>query len=283
MKTLRRFVFVVLVLALAGGLGAIDLNKLLKAKKQLDKVGKVAAMVRPITEEEEYFIGRAVAANLMGQYPLWKNAAATRYVNLIGHWLAVHGDRPEIFGGYRFALLDTPELNAFSAPGGIVLLSRGLLAAAENEDELAAVIAHELCHLSSRDPVKAIKSERTKALGTFAAGELTSGSSEVVKVFQGSILDVTGTLLQKGYSRGQEKEADLGALVVLEAAGYRPAALLSMLGKLQEREKAKAKVFSAHPPCRDRIEYVGKKVASGGTAPQVRRTRFQQVATSAGR
>lgn len=286
MNRLHRLALSVVLLSFAGGsLAAIDLSKLVKAKKQLDKIEKVAAMVRPITEEEEYYIGRAVAANLMGKYPLWKNAAATRYVNLIGQWLAVHGERPEIFGGYRFALLDTPELNAFSAPGGIVLLSHGLLLAAESEDELAAVIAHELCHLSARDPVKAIKSERTKALGTFAAGELTAGSSEVVKVFQGSILDVTGTLLQKGYSRGQEKAADLGALTLLEASGYRRAALRSMLEKLSEKEKAKAKVFSAHPPCRDRIAYVDEKVKDDGRAgePPARQARFSKTVNAAGK
>ena len=165
-------------------------------------------------------------------------------------------ERPEIFGGYHFGVLDSGEANAFSAPGGIIFLSRGIVEMAENEDELAAILAHEIQHIVSKDPLKAIKSQRMKSLGTFAAGEAMGSSGEVLSIFKNSVLDITGTLMQKGYSRGQEKDADLGALDLLAATGYNPKALLAMLDKCRAIEKKKAKAFSAHPSATKRIDYV---------------------------
>jgi len=251
-----------------------SLSKLSKAKKGAEMV---AGATHKITEEEEYYIGRAVAANILSQYPLWKNKPLSRYLNLIGKALALKSERPEIFGGYHFALLDSAEANALSAPGGIIFLSRGIVEMAENEDELAAILAHEIQHIVSKDPLQAIKSQRMKSLGTFAAGEALGSSSEVLGIFKNSVLDITGTLLQKGYSRGQEKDADLGALDLLAATGYNPAALLAMLEKCRAIEKKKARAFSAHPSASKRIDYVGAalgKVSAGDTS--LRSARFKK-------
>ena len=231
----------------------VSLSKLNKARKG---VQLLSSATHKITEEEEYYIGRAVAANILSQYPLWKNAALTRYLNLVGKALVLRSGRPEVFGGYHFAMLDTPEANAFSAPGGIVLLTRGIVEMAGSEDELAAILAHEIQHVVSKDPLKAIKSQRMKALGTFTAGEAMGSGNQVVGILQDSVMDISGTLLQKGYSRTQEKDADLGALALLQATGYDPRALLTMLQKVEAVEKKKAKVFSAHPSAARRIDYV---------------------------
>ncbi len=244
---------VCLCLLMAAWKSPINLSKLNKAKKAADLV---AGTTHKISEEEEYYIGRAVAANILSQYPLWKNRALSRYLNLIGKALVLKSARPEIFGGYHFALLDSAEANALSAPGGIIFLSRGIVEMAENEDELAAILAHEIQHIVSKDPLKAIKSQRMKSLGAFAAGEALGSSNEVLGIFKNSVLDITGTLLQKGYSRGQEKNADLGALNLLAATGYNPQALLAMLKKCQAIEKKKAKAFSAHPSASNRMTYV---------------------------
>jgi beta-barrel assembly-enhancing protease len=253
---------------------SISLSDLSKAKKGAEMV---AGATHQISEEEEYYIGRAVAANILSRYPLWKNKSLSRYLNLIGKALVLKSERPEIFGGYHFGLLDSGEPNAFSAPGGIIFVTRGIVEMAENEDELAAILAHEIQHIVAKDPLKAIKSQRMKALGTFAAGEAMGSSSEVLSIFKDSILDISGTLLQKGYSRGQEKDADLHALDLLVATGYNPKALLSMLEKCRAIEKKKAKAFSAHPAAAKRIDYVSaslKKVS--GSDMSARFTRFKE-------
>jgi beta-barrel assembly-enhancing protease len=255
----------------------ISLSKLSKAKKGLDLV---ANATHKINEEEEYYIGRAVAANILGQYPLWKNGEMTRYLNLVGKALVLRSGRPEIFGGYHFALLDTSEANAFSAPGGIILLTRGIVEMVADEDELAAILAHEIQHIVAKDPLKAIKSQRLKALGTFSAGEAMGSGNQVVGILQDSVMDISGTLLQKGYSRNQEKNADLGALELLAATGYDPAALLAMLEKVKAVEKKKAKAFSAHPAAAKRIAYVAKGIGSDQAAGgrETRAARFRKSA-----
>jgi predicted Zn-dependent protease len=253
-------------------------------KKAKQAVGVVANATHQITDEEEYYIGRAVAANLLSQYSLFKNAETGRYLNLIGDLLAVRSGRPQTFGGYHFAVLDSDELNAFAAPGGIVFLTRGLVQAAGDEDELAAVVAHEVCHVVAKDPLKAIKSERMKALGMFTAQELAGSSNKVFEAFQDSVLDISGTLLQKGYSRGQEKDADLAAVDLLAAAGYDPGALLRMLKKMQASEGKKAKVFSAHPKSKDRQKYVADKLgdAPAAVAVAARLERFKNFRQKSG-
>jgi beta-barrel assembly-enhancing protease len=251
-----------------------SLSKLSKAKKGVEMV---AGAAHKISEEEEYYIGRAVAANILSQYPLWKNQSLSRYLNLIGKALALKSERPEIFGGYHFALLDSDEANALSAPGGIIFISRGIIQMAGNEDEIAAILAHEIQHIVNKDPLKAIKSQRMKSLGTFAAGEAMGSGSEVLGIFKDSVLDISGTLLQKGYSRGQEKDADLQALDLLAATGYNPESLLTMLQKCRGIEKKKAKAFSAHPSAAKRIDYVGdalEKISAGDMS--ARSARFKK-------
>lgn len=254
----------------------VSLSKLSKAKKGAELV---AGAAHKINEEEEYHIGRAVAANILGRYRLWKNPALTRYVNLVGRALALRSQRPELYGGYHFALLDSAEANAFSAPGGIVLLTRGIVAMAGDEDELAAVLAHEIQHVAAKDPLKAIRSQRLKALGTFTAGEAVGSHGGALGVFQDSVTDISGTLLQKGYSRGQEKDADLGALKLLAAAGYDPGALPDMLEKVRAAEKKKIAAFSAHPPASRRIAAVSGRLpaAAAQKGRRARAARFRQA------
>lgn len=254
----------------------INLSKIKKAKKGLELVSGAA---HKINEEEEYYIGRAVAANILGQYRLWKNGALTRYVNLVGRGLVLRCRRPETYGGYHFALLDTAEANAFSAPGGIIFLTRGIVEMAGDEDELAAVLAHEIQHIVARDPLKAIRSQRLKALGTFSAGEAVGSRGGALGVFQDSVMDISGTLLQKGYSRGQEKNADLGALDLLAAAGYDPGALRGMLEKIRAVEKKKIKAFSAHPSAARRLAYVAGSAgsAANGKGREIRGARFRRA------
>jgi beta-barrel assembly-enhancing protease len=253
-------------------------------KKVTQAAGVVANATHQITEEEEFYIGRAVAANLLSQYTLLKNEECGRYLNLVGGLLAVRSERPQTFGGYHFALLESDEINAFAAPGGIIMLTRGLAKMADNEDELAAVIAHEVCHVVAKDALKAIKSERMKTLGMFTAQQLAGSDNQVFEVFQNSVMDISSTLLQKGYSRGQEKNADLSALDLLAVAGYDPRALLSMLKKMESCEARKAKVFSAHPKSKDRQAYVTEKLSGMAVAepPSVRVDRFKAFRLKSG-
>jgi beta-barrel assembly-enhancing protease len=236
----------------------------------------------PIVPFEEYRIGRAVAAKILGTYPLYNNEEITRYVNTVGQVLALHSSRPRTVGGYHFAILDTPKPNAFACPGGIILLTRGLVELCESEDELAAVIAHEVAHLAHRDGVKSIRRSRwAEAKGKAVAEKLEEKQpklAELVSHFGGSVEDVFQTMVVNGYSRQCEKRADLTAIEILRKAGYNPAALISVLTRMEAAEQKGRGMPRTHPPARLRLQIVKTRVSPTpqGEQEKIRTQRFQR-------
>ena len=159
----------------AGASGVINQNTADAISQSARAIGTAA---EEITPEQEYYIGRAVAANILSTYKLWNgNAALTAYLNNICMAIAINSPRPYIFNGYRLAILDSNEINAFATSGGHIFVTRGLINAAKSEDALAGVIAHEIAHIQLKHGIKAIKNSRiTQAIlvtGTSAAGAVT--------------------------------------------------------------------------------------------------------------
>ena len=141
-------------------------------KQTIDETAvKTERAVRPITETEEYYIGRGVAARILSQYGLYDDPDTVWYVNHIGRTLAMNSPRPYTYGGYHFTVLDTEEINAFACPSGIIFVTRGMLKLAQSEDELAAVLGHEIGHVSQKHGLKAISKARwTEVVTTMGAG-----------------------------------------------------------------------------------------------------------------
>ena len=157
--------------ASAGALGVLTDNTLLTAVGTSG--ASIARAAEPISAEQEYYIGRVVAATLLESYQLYENAELTEYVNSVCQTLALNSERPELFNGYYAAVLDTDQINAFATSGGHILITRGLLACTDSEDSLAAVLAHEIAHIQLQHSIKAIKTSRTSdAVLTTAAGVL---------------------------------------------------------------------------------------------------------------
>ena len=238
-----------------------------------------------ITPEQEYYIGRAVGASVVSSYAPYDRAAVNRYVNLVGQSLARYSDRPETFGGYHFLVLDSDEINAFAAPGGLVFVTRGLLRCCPDEDALAAVLAHEIGHVAHQHGLQAIKGSRiTSALaiiGTESAKHLGGGDlARLTETFEESIHDITTTLVNNGYSRSLEREADQAALTILGRAGYDPAALLTMLEEMQQRLTPGGPDFArTHPSPASRMDEIEPLVVARRGVPEVRGEGFSQVMT----
>jgi len=212
-----------------------------------------------ITPEQEYYIGRAVGAGIVSTYRPWAHTEANRYVNLVGLALAKVSDLPETFGGYHVLILDSDEINAFAAPGGLIFVTRGLLRCCPDEDAVAAVLAHEIGHVQARHGLQAIKKSRlTEALTVLGAESAKQfGGAELAQLtaaFEGSIGDITATLVNNGYSRSFEYEADRIAVTLLSRLGYDPAAIVVMLEQMQQRLGRDRRGFAhTHPAPRDRI------------------------------
>ncbi len=238
-----------------------------------------------ITPEQEYYIGRSVGAQVLSTARPYNNAAASRYINLLGQSLALFSTRPETFGGYHFLVLDSDAINAFAAPGGLVFMTRGMLRLCSTEHEVAAVLAHEIAHVQHQHGLKAIKADRLTAvfevIGTEAAKNLSPGRlKEVTAEFANSVTDVTGSLINSGYSQGTEFEADKGAVVILQNAGYNPAALVSMLAAMKTRLKPGAPDFAkTHPDPEVRIERIRRQI--GTLAPVVESPQSRERRTRA--
>jgi predicted Zn-dependent protease len=292
--------FLFLVLVLAGCADAVRLGTTVgtgmgqiskEDKEKLDRLAlQTERAARPMTDQEEYYLGRAVAATILGQYRLYQNDRLTRYLNEIGQSLALASDRPFTFGGYRFAVLDTNELNALSCPGGTVLLTRGMLLKAQNEEELSAIMAHEIGHVSNRDGSKAIQQARwmevITLLGTEAAKKVSGAEmTKLVSLFEGSVQDVVKTLMVNGYSREQEGNADQIALVIMQRLGYDPNGLVDFLGRLskEQSEGRKQGLLTTHPGMSERASQARSLIVSNQWTPKnhsERDRRFQQIIQS---
>ena len=220
-----------------------------------------------ITPEQEYYIGRAVGANILANYKLQDRAALVVYVNKICNALIIHSPRPEIFNGYHVNILDSDEINAFATPGGHIFITRGLIASATSEDTLAAVIAHEIGHIQLQHGLKAIKNNRiTQAIlvtGTSAAGAVGYDLSEMVGVFNESINEIITTMVTNGYSQTQEFEADTMAMELLAVAGYEPSSLVEVLRVLEKNQVSHPGGFNkTHPSPAQRITNAQKTVGN---------------------
>lgn len=237
---------------------------------------------RDITPEQEYYIGRSVAATVLGTYRPYDKPTLNQYINVLGQSLATYSDKPKTFGGYHFLVMDTDEVNAFAAPGGLILVSRGLLRGTQNEDELAAVLAHEIAHVQNEDGLRAIKTGRLNtALNTLAieAGKTLGKNNlaELTTAFEGTVKDISSTLMNSGYSRSLEYQADATAVKILERAGYDPHALVNTLTKMQTQLARDNRGFGkTHPAPDARIENLKQLIGAQtvASAPPQRQQRY---------
>lgn len=237
-------------------------------------------LFKQITPEQEYYIGRTVAAQVLGAYKPKPEPNLTEYVNQVGQSLAQFSTKPETFGGYHFMVLDSNEINAFAAPGGLVLVTRGLLKCCQTEDELAAVLAHEIGHVANQDGLRAIKTSRLNStlLSTASVAMNYSDAqlAEMTQAFDESIDNIKSTLMDTGYSRRLEFQADAAAVTILKKAGYQPGALVAMLENMAKNWDASRHDFAAtHPAPADRIAQLAKLgVAATKASANARQQRF---------
>jgi len=255
-----------------------------QAKSIIRSTTAVAKTLEDFTPEQEYYIGRSVGAVIVPRYKPYPNAQANSYLNLLGQTLAQASDRPETFGGYHFLILDSDEINAFAAPGGLIFVSRGMLRCCRSEDAVAAVLAHEIAHIQFRHGIQSIeKSRQTQALTILAAeGAKTFGKKELAdltRTFEGSINDITSTLINNGYSRSFEQEADVSAVRTLSRVGYNPNALVAMLREMEGRLKPGGLDFAkTHPSPGSRISDIESLVGRAALAePPARHERFRSA------
>jgi predicted Zn-dependent protease len=259
----------------------------------------ISDLGKDLTPENEYFVGRSVFTNVLAKHGYrYRNADAiaaaklqgiTRYVNLVGQIVANAaleeprgGDRPAPLAGWHFVVVESELINAIAAPGGYVVLTTAAVKAARSEDELAAVLAHEVAHIVRGHALGTIKKSRyanlskdvLKASGALSAQQV----GELTVLLEGSIDDMIDAFFVKGYSKETEFDADAVGLAIMARAGYDPAAFSAYLETLQRNQQTGSGGFyQTHPQASDRIaRLVAKreKTKTVATPAAQRQTRF---------
>lgn len=217
-----------------------------------------------LTEEAEIMIGREVADELIATYGLFDDVAATERVDEIGQSMVEVSDRPDLT--YEFAILDSDDINAFAAPGGFIFITRGMLDFVATDDELAAVLGHEIAHVARRHGARAI--EALVLTETALQGLLTGGGDSEETVLNEEELAQMGAQLAtniafSGWSRTQELGADQFGTIYMAEAGYDPQAVLDLLTRMAEEladDDTAANLLASHPAFPVRIRRVERTI-----------------------
>lgn len=183
--------------------------------------------------------GEKAHRELIEQVPLYSDEALQKYVSEVGQRVAAVSDRPDVT--YQFFVLDSPDINAFAAPGGWIYVYRGLLAYLETEDQLAAVLGHEVGHVAlnhhARRSSRAIASKAAATVMT-----ILTGSGEV-----GHAVDLYGAEWVSGFGREMELQADEAGAKYLARAGYDPYAMVEVIQILKDQEVYSKQVSKSAP------------------------------------
>lgn len=220
---------------------------------QADLQTLVSQLQKYDAPQKEAEVGRMISAKILGSTPLLNNQSLSNYLNLVGKTLV----KNTATDSYRwtFAVIESNDVNAFAAPGGYIFLTKGLLKELNSEDELAAVIAHEIAHVRLKHYMKVAKKQ---LLAEFSMKSLNQGSADA----QLEALSNTATLiLARGLDKQSEFDADRESAIILAKSGYDPSAMVDVLSMLEKKSKASDKSMSfllaTHPHPSQRLQALG--------------------------
>jgi len=254
-----------------------------------------------ITEEQEYALGVEVAAQVLATNAPVKTSF-NAYATTVAQYLAGHSKRPVTFKGYRVTLVRGNDPAAFSVPGGMIFLSEGMLDALQGEEELAAVLAHEIAHVAHHDGLRAMKQRESvdrkieegsrflhllDPLNSLSrTGDRDDDAEDLSTFYDNYLGKGFGSVLKSEFSRDQERDADRDAMQILARAGYDGRALARFLSrtystvkrlvKSGEKEVANQLLFPTHPFDEARASELERLAGEWNfqDAPEVRTSRF---------
>ncbi len=223
-----------------------------------------------INEEQEIQFGENMSAVLLGTRPLYENKDINLYVNKVGMWLAANSSRPNL--PWQFGIINSSAINAFAAPGGFVFITSGMLMQLENEAQLAAVLAHEIIHITEKHHLNAIKEQANRSAVTetlFISAQAyqdNTGSNNEEQEYQIWAKKVTGmaqALYVKGLNKEDEFLADQYGMRLLAKSGYDAFAYmdnLQVLASIAADDSALALLYKTHPTPVQRLESLSEQV-----------------------
>jgi beta-barrel assembly-enhancing protease len=212
--------------------------------------GIQVVQISNMSDNQELELGRSINQRLIssGQAKIYRNQSINSYVNQIGQRLAKTSQRPNI--SYTFQVVDDNSINAFATIGGYVYVNKGLIAAADNEAELASVIGHEIGHIAGRHGIEQMR-DRAVSQGLLSATGLDRNNAIQIGV---------ELAVSRPNSRSDELEADRFGLENMMRANYAPAGILSFMQKLLRTGGSSPSFLSTHPATADRIRILQQQI-----------------------
>ncbi len=211
-------------------------------KRNINK-GIIAGMSG--STEKEVRLGRELAAQVDREAKFIDDPVVTEYINRVGQNIVLHSDAKVPF---TIKVIDSDEVNAFALPGGFFYVNKGLMLAADNEAELAGVMAHEIAHVAARHAVENSKKAELAQYAVLIPSIILGGGIGQLIYQGGGFASLLGFMK---FTRGAEEEADKLGVQYMYAAGYDPTAMATMFEKLESKNKKKpgfiSKLFATHP------------------------------------
>jgi len=273
MSTLNPLVFALIAAVVLGGCqsgGGFNVQNV-----DIGSVIKSVGNLREVKEPEEIQIGQSMTETLLGARPLYDDPELQHYVNEVGLWVAQQSERPNL--PWHFGVNDSDHINAFAAPGGYIIITKGMMKQLRNEAELAGVLGHEVAHVNQKHHLNALrKSAFANLLGEGVAAATDSKHADLVKQLAGP----TKELYARGLDKTDEFEADRMGVVLAARAGYDPyglPAVLTTLASAAPDDNFLTLLTKTHPLPQVRLDSLAPGLATldGIKAPQ-NPMRFQQ-------
>lgn len=201
----------------------------------LPQIGEAGADA--ISLAEEYRIGVQVMNELRDAGALVEDPQIEQYIQDLGHQLSSHSDNPSL--NFGFYVIDDDTINATTLPGGFIVVNSGTILAADSEDELAGVVAHEIGHVTQRHLARGLEDEESRSLinlATMLGAILAATKTNDPDVAMGSLATAQASIIQHqiNYTRGDEAEADRVGIATLARAGFPPDGMVDFFAKMQQ-------------------------------------------------
>lgn len=244
---------------------SFDLNRIFDIGRD------VTTAATGLDEKDEISVGRELAGRTLGAASLVNDPALQTYVNRVGRWVATQSERPNL--PWRFGVMNTASINAFAAPGGYILITRGLYDLLDNESQLAGVLGHEIGHIVRRHHITVMQ----KSAALSAGAKLAQRDNRTALV--NNLIGTGAEVFARGLDKDAEFEADSVGVVLAVRAGYSPHGLSEVLSKLQARgvsDDAMKLLFATHPAPGERLGRLGDALSPRlsslpeGKEPQIR-------------
>ena len=217
------------------------------------------------SKEEEIALGREITGSLLGAAPLVKDEALQKYVNQVGRWVANQSERADL--PWKFGVIESTDINAFAAPGGYVLITKGLYQKLHSEAQLAGVLGHEIAHVVKKHQLKVLQKQQLLGYGAGKLSGLFGKNDKLAKKALGTGAEISARSLDKD----AEFEADRMGMVLATRAGYDAyglADVLQTIGQTNKADSSVALLFKTHPAPDERLARLGDSV--GGSLDNIK-------------